>query len=235
MEMKARWMPLSVAVASFALFGFEGGCGEPEPPACPEIACLLDCPFGERLDLNGCGTCDCLPPPPLPCDQLDEAGCQGRTDCVADYAELACDCAPCAPGFVCPPCDCPAAEEVFLGCRERDPCEDLDEAACVAAPECGPSYGWPACPLCAPDAFACPPCDPAPIYEGCQQLGPCEGLGEAACAAAADCEPHYEWAVCDAACIPEEGGGCAPCDPAPLYTECLLREDEPPTTVPQGM
>lgn len=32
------------------------------PVACPTIACLRACPYGERVDANGCGTCDCIEP-----------------------------------------------------------------------------------------------------------------------------------------------------------------------------
>lgn len=110
------------------------------------------------------------PPPPPACATLDEAACNMSSACEAVYVDRgSCACTgggaarPCGPGDDCgapdpipEPCDCPPPERVFDQCRDRDPCEGLDEAACNADPACEALYApTRGDALCAPDHPRC--------------------------------------------------------------------------------
>lgn len=176
--MKNSIRTFTLLAASLALFGFEGSCGEPEPEVCPAIACLADCPFGSRTDLNGCDTCECLPPPRQACESLGEAACNARQDCDAVYQEDVCVCPLCAPGANCPPCECDPIPAEFVRCETGDVCVGLDENACIADSRCEPWFTEETC--VAPgsgggiDGFRAPPqCDPITQYGGCVEAPVC--------------------------------------------------------------
>jgi hypothetical protein len=76
--------------------GSDGG-GTTAPPAICGPVCAVYCPYGSVKDKNGCETCTCLPPPPVPgtCDprMCDLVGCQYGRLKDASGCDL-CECAP---------------------------------------------------------------------------------------------------------------------------------------------
>jgi hypothetical protein len=163
------------------------------------------------IDENGCSTCECNPPP-ASCGELGENDCNARADCVAEYGGV-CDAAPCPPGDE--GCFRAPCEPSFLGCRERGPCEGLDEQSCTADPQCEPIYQWAVCDAapCSPDDPSCfrAPCDPIGTYAGCQLRDRCAALDEQACLSDPTCEPIYADVLCDAgfrAPCPAQYAGC---------------------------
>jgi hypothetical protein len=198
--------------SSLLLFGFTGGsCGGFEVPP-------------EPLP---------LPPPPA-CAALDEAACDLRGDCRADYASSGtCACPACEPGLRCPPCEC-SEEITFLGCVERGPCEGLDEAACNSNPACEAQYFLPPCVAHCTGDEGCEivECPDVPVFGGCiepVECGPvceiyCEFgnvIDENGCATCA-CNPPPPVCgpVCDIYCefgnvIDENGCETCACNPPP--------------------
>ncbi len=238
---------LLLLLASTAMAGFEGGCGQTPPQPLPPVP-------------NP-------PPPPAECvDLLDEAACNAASACRAIYVEVACACAACeGPG--CPPCECPPPARNFVGCEDRSGCDGLDEAACSADTACEPIYATPACleapeepaPCIAPGPGCGGGCSEEPSYAGCRdrvecplilcapceygtvvdQNGcatcectppsdPCTGLPEDVCIATPGCDPAYGGGAEDtgrAAPAPPcdcFGPGCnCPGDPPAEYAGCV--------------
>jgi hypothetical protein len=163
------------------------GCEVRRCEGLDENACLSDPSCRPRYEEAVC-TLECRPDPNdptncLPCDPIsiyagceentgcaakDEAACNADPSCVADYgaicAAVICDA---ADPIDCPPC----GPDQFLGCRDRDPCEGLDENACNADPSCWAEYEALACTTeCRPDPNdpeGCLPCDPVAVFVAC--------------------------------------------------------------------
>jgi hypothetical protein len=112
----------------------------------------------------------------LACQGRDEASCVSDSDCRPIYEDLICDRAPCPPDD--PACFVAPCTTRYAGCTDADPCESLDEYACLADPSCQPHYQDVVCATdrapCPPDdpsCFIAPPCDP--VFTGCHTAGQC--------------------------------------------------------------
>lgn len=91
---------------------------------------------------------------PIACERLTEAQCHARPNaCVAEYLQYS---------------DGTVTNSVFAGCRRLDPCENFDEAQCLADAACEVIVG--PCPLapCVPGAS----CECRPAVIGCRSKGP---------------------------------------------------------------
>jgi len=164
------------------------GCGSLDEQACladttceayyDDVDCGIAAPCAP--DSDGCFRAPCMPSfagcrERTGCGALDEAACNEHPECQPIYGG-ACPAAEgdvADPGLVAPP----PCETGFLGCIDRDPCEGLDEQACLADPSCAPSYSEAVCTLeCKPDPndpTGCLPCDPVTIYDGCHSSAKC--------------------------------------------------------------
>lgn len=200
----------------------EGQCAE--DPRCEpryvESGCV--CPACEPG--RECPPCECPPPSREyagcedvnTCSHLDERACVDAPDCRPHYGRGPCP--DCEPGRECPPCE----DGVFLGCEPEVGCPAvLCEAECPG----GYAYDAQGCQTCECLPPVCPEvlCD---VYcefghrldaDGCETCEclpaprDCEGLSEASCIDAPECEPWYgdEGCACDA-CVP--GEACPPCE-----------------------
>src|SRR5688572_11624408 len=109
---------------------------------------VMGCLSLALIALSGCGLFDdessknqSLTTDEPSCAELDEASCVARSDCEAAYIEWGCACHACEGGG-CPPGECGGINgREFAGCADHDPCQGLDEAACVATEGCNPIYG----------------------------------------------------------------------------------------------
>lgn len=208
--MKTARSGILLVMACSVLAGARGSCGG-EAPTEP-LPQTMDPPV---VDPNNPPP----PPPPIACAGLDETQCLASASCEAVYSTqgFGCACAPCAPDTTCPACDCAAPErpepvQTYEGCRDRDPCEGLDEMACVANPECVALYATTRCL-----AMPCPPDDP--------NCGRCGG-GTAPQFAGCSHRPQECGPVCDIACPyghQRDANGCelCACNPPPVGCEGL--------------
>ena len=171
--------------------GSGGACSWVPPTclqACPALGCFPSCPYGIKLDANGCDTCQCNPPPtPTSCDP---------SKCPAP--------APGAPNYVCPDGRTIAGPAcvtqvsgtcgwVFISC----PPQCVQNVLCIK----GDHWDRQLC-KCVPDAcvsqeggpcggFVAHPCTCAPglecVSSGIPDVGgTCKASG--GCATASDCK-----------------------------------------------
>lgn len=196
----------------------EGGGGEPGVP----LPFPCDCPDDDP-------DCVCVDPVPVPppvgggfcepdggmggCWDFGQRECLANPGCEWFGGIEVCECF--EDGF----CECWIEEGV---CRDRvqpDPCANLDEGACVDAPECE----WLEGMIPPPIPCECPPgedcvCPEPPVAGGfCVWTGPraCADLGPDECEAAG-CQLEEVFPPCAEPCNPADDPNCAPVECEPI-------------------
>ncbi|CAD5114777.1 DgyrCDS3821 [Dimorphilus gyrociliatus] len=102
---------------------------------CPDLSCTKShdiCPWGMKLDSNGCPTCECNKP-----DSCDQIKCHADNMCRAKNDEISCQ----SCGIVECPKECPQGQERMVDhfgctvcdCTPSDVCEDV---TCSIGKEC---------------------------------------------------------------------------------------------------
>nr|QPK77446.1 antistasin-like factor F [Hirudo verbana] len=131
---------------AFVYFAFTGAQGV---TACPMLACAINCTYSNKLDANGCRTCECF-------DPCQDKVCPFGEECKVENASAVCvkkvcplvTClVPCKSGYRldydgCQTCECVDPCE-YPKCEKGQDCESkvvqCFRAPCYPVAECSPA------------------------------------------------------------------------------------------------